>query len=500
MGAFFSDLLTQLKAIWARLDGGQRLTVASVLGAAVVGLIAIVWVANRPSYVVVHTATSAEQLSEAKQVLGQATIPFEPDGGMSLAVERAYEQQAVSALSAAGLVGGGSSAMSFDEMSGLTADSKMRQFMLDERRKQTALDQILALNGVVDAKITASIPKRRIFQNQETAAPKGSVVLTVRRGESFHKLAPAARECLSSAVEVPTESIVVVDARTGQIWPTDRDGGANFDVNGFEELQRHVAENKRLNALAQLDAVYDGKVRLTVNVELDPEWETRREDILSTEPRPIEVESTTDKTSSTVPGNAGDPSISSQGGGSQAGRPGTTSSNETKKTKYYGKTGDIRRGRLAPDIKRMTCAVMLHKDLEDRRTDIENVIKAAIGWDDQRDPDNGFSVLVDEFEIQPAPEITGGPGIMEMVEKWAPTVVQLVGVLLVLMFLRGLMKKPKAKPEAPILGLDVDEDEEENLDSEEVARRMRKEIERVIGDDPAAVSKMVETWLAEVKA
>ena len=500
MGGFFSDLMTQLKAIWARLDGGQRLTVASVLAAAVVGLIAIVWVANQPSYVVVHTAQTSEELAEAKQALGQSGIPFEPGGGMSLSVDRARESEAQFALNAAGLVGGSSSNGFGGEMSGLTADSKMRQFMLDEKRKQTALDQILSLNGVVDAKLTATIPKRRVFANQEGAKPKGSVVLTVRRGMSFHKLAPAAREFLSSAVEVPTESIVVVDARTGQIWPTDREGGANFDVNGFEELQRQVADNKRRSALAQLDAIYDGKVRLTVNVELDPEWETRREDILSTEPRPIEVESTTDKSQSSAPGNAGDPSISSQGGGSQASRPGTTSSNETKKTKYYGKTGDIRRGRLAPDIKRMTCAVVLHKDLEDRRADIESVIKAAIGWNEDRDPTTGFSVLVDEFEIQPIPEITGGPGIMDLVEKWAPTAVQLVGVLLVLMFLRGLMKKPKAKAEAPILSLEGDDDEEENLDSEEVARRMRKEIERVIGDDPAAVSKMVESWLAEVKS
>ena len=54
----FQDVITQIKGIWSRLDGGQRLVVSAVLAATAAGLAAIVWFAGRPSYETVYTARS----------------------------------------------------------------------------------------------------------------------------------------------------------------------------------------------------------------------------------------------------------------------------------------------------------------------------------------------------------------------------------------------------------------------------------------------------------
>ena len=43
MSSFLAELSSQMKAIWARLDSGQRMTVASVMFATIVGLGAILW-------------------------------------------------------------------------------------------------------------------------------------------------------------------------------------------------------------------------------------------------------------------------------------------------------------------------------------------------------------------------------------------------------------------------------------------------------------------------
>ena len=48
MRQFFSDILIQMKGIWARLEGQQRLVVSAVLLATVVGLGAMVWYAGQP--------------------------------------------------------------------------------------------------------------------------------------------------------------------------------------------------------------------------------------------------------------------------------------------------------------------------------------------------------------------------------------------------------------------------------------------------------------------
>ena len=65
MRNFFNELLVQMKGIWSRLDGGQRLIVVAVLCATAVGLGGIVWYAGQPTYEVVFTATSKDDIAGA---------------------------------------------------------------------------------------------------------------------------------------------------------------------------------------------------------------------------------------------------------------------------------------------------------------------------------------------------------------------------------------------------------------------------------------------------
>ena len=70
MRQFFSDILIQMKGIWARLEGQQRLVVSAVLLATVVGLGAMVWYAGQPSYETFFTAQNADEMKRAQQALG----------------------------------------------------------------------------------------------------------------------------------------------------------------------------------------------------------------------------------------------------------------------------------------------------------------------------------------------------------------------------------------------------------------------------------------------
>src|SRR5204863_6487557 len=104
MRQFLSDLRNNLKGIWGRLDGGQRLVVVAVLLASAVGLGAMLWYAAQPSYVTVFEATTGEELRDAKRLLTQAGVPFVPDdSGQSLKVERGRFAAASSAIFEGGL-------------------------------------------------------------------------------------------------------------------------------------------------------------------------------------------------------------------------------------------------------------------------------------------------------------------------------------------------------------------------------------------------------------
>ena len=89
MRTFFNDFLVQMKGIWARLDGGQRLIVVAVLGATVVGLGGIVWYAGQPSYEAVCTPNSPEEIAQAQTALQSAGISYTTDdAGRTFLVER----------------------------------------------------------------------------------------------------------------------------------------------------------------------------------------------------------------------------------------------------------------------------------------------------------------------------------------------------------------------------------------------------------------------------
>ena len=84
----------------------------------------------------------------------------------------------------------------------------------------------------------------------------------------------------------------------------------------------------------------------------------------------------------------------------------------------------------------------------------------------------------------------------DMALEYAPVIGQLLGVVIVVLFLRGLFKRSRKASPAAAPAADVAEVE---VAPEEQQRRMRREIERSIADDPAALAKMLEAWLMEQK-
>ena len=165
---------------------------------------------------------------------------------------------------------------------------------------------------------------------------------------------------------------------------------------------------------------------------------------------------------------------------------------------------------LAPDIRSLSVALVLDQTIPGLTDDpqgtmpgIEALVKAAVGFTEVRangGSDQIKTQIVPEFGIEELP-IAAGFDAMAMAQQWAPLFGQVVAVLIVVMFLRSLLKKgvmPVVKRSGP--DVEVEAEDELELSTDEPARRMRREIEKTINDDPASISRMLESWLAEVKA
>jgi len=71
---------------------------------------------------------------------------------------------------------------------------------------------------------------------------------------------------------------------------------------------------------------------------------------------------------------------------------------------------------------------------------------------------------------------------------------QVISVLLVLLFLRGLLKRSKAETRAASTAASRESKDE---DPARASRSMRRQIEKAVEQDPASVSRLLEAWLSD---
>jgi len=498
MRSFLNDVLLQLKGIWSRLDGGQRLIVSAVLAATVVGLGGIVWYAGRPSYEAVFTANTQDESSQMQQALGQAGVGYTmTDDGRTFLVERSKVGMANQAKLKAGLtsrtdpvVGGASSLMD---------DSETKAWKLALAASAHAENAILGLEGVAWVKVTASKPRRTsAFRDRDAdQKPSATVALRLRQGSSFREIARSAASLVASQLGIPLPNVEVVSTTGAMRYQYDPESEAGGNSSDFIALQRSLGAEKARQAQERLDTMWPGKTSVAVTVELDPQWEITSQRVVPTE-QVVSSEKTVKDSTTTNPGKNAENGAAGDSG------PNTTKKSETKDLAFVTDIGERRSGRLAPEVKRMTVAVLYDRSLEKAEgfspEALVKAVKSIVGWDKRRDQEEDFTTLVGD--IQPmdyAVEAPSGPGFADAALRWGPTVGQILGVIVVVMFLRGLFRRSTVGVTSTASASRL-EPRDDKQNPEDQHKRMRREIEKAIENDPAALAKLLESWLTEQKA
>ncbi len=501
MPPFLADILKQVRGIWARLDGGQRTTIAAVLLATVAGLGVVVWYSGRSVEQVLFTARDPSELRQAERALSDAGIPFRSDGSRLLVDSDRY-------------VEAGSSLRAVDldvpdlerEMSALgsvTLDTQSRKAVLERMQTQRLETNLRQMGGVRSARIEASRPPRTLYGALDGKnRPRASVSLEVAATHSFAQVARAAIVRVSSGLGIPEADVRAIDARTGAVIGGDlEDPERALGADDFIARQEQIAEERRQRAQAMLDRVYPGRAFVTVSVELDPRWERRTEKLQPRTPALISEDRVED--GSVVPGPAsGDPSDGAALPSSVAQPRGQ----ESRTRVYEPFSGTVETGLLAPEIRSIQVALVIDKSLSANRESISRAVLQAVGK--PIDGETEIEVLEDVFAVgeMPGLEATGSAG-GSLAEWWlvgrdyAPYAAQVGAVLAALWFLRSLLRRTQARdatagagvPDARPLTARAEGE------AEDPAAQLRRDIERSIVEDPAAMSRLLESWLAEQK-
>lgn len=304
-----------------------------------------------------------------------------------------------------------------------------------------------------------------------------TIALTLEPGVDFATVARASIEQVAACLGLPTGAIAAIDTRTFERYRGDAGLDDVADALVAKEfLAQQHARGLELQARAQrlLDRLYPGRALVTVSVELDNQWERLEERIQPDYPVLLTEER----------GSARDASAEGSGG--------------TTTRRYEPFLGTRNRRPLAPDVRRISVALVLDRSIDSARHGaIESAIKAAVGFDDARDGgvSDRFDVLVEAFPAADAAK-AGLQIDWWIVLPWVSAAGAVLALMLAIAFLRA-RAAAAARERARRIEREAAIAEVRPATPKERAHELRGEIERAIAADPASVSRLFEGWLAE---
>ncbi len=520
-----AQILGQFKAVWKQITPGQRVVILAVFAGILALLGGVVWYGTRTELVPLSAGLTGEDLKKVQDVLSEKGVEWKVRGDTIL-VPRSALSSIRMELAMKGVGRSGQGWDLLDKVS-ITAPRFLFQQKELQARCQVIAESIETIEGVESARVTAVVPKKALFQEDaQESRVKASVTVRTRPGVSLAPYIPAIVNLVSGAIErLEPKNVRVVDARTGKLYTTDGDGGGGLAA-GVEKVKT-LTEYLERRAQTFLDRAL-GPGHSAVMVHLDVDMKATEEKIEEKDPdsKVVLHERSSSETSQSAGPAGGPPGVGNAalggaaGGGGLARASGPTKSQEEKEREYdYKKTTQVIRD-PGGKITRMTTSVQVDSDylkkmaldslaagaqgkkkapdpaqvrkaVQEQVARITQLVKTAVGFDEKR----GDQVTVETipFARTDVEEVsTGGLPLGRMIGYGA----QVLGALVVLLFLRGLLRgarKPLLEPVVSSAG----REDKSRVDPAVERKRLRREIERTVAEDPGAVGRLLVGWLQE---
>lgn len=534
--------LKQLSEFWATLPTPKRIALVAVVGAVLVGVMAISVLSSRESYATLYSELATEDAAAIVEKLKTAQVPYRlASGGTVIQVPEERVPGLRLELAAGGLPHGGSVGFEIFDHSKIGATEFEQQVNLRRALEGELARSVMSIDGVKSARVHLVLPERRLFAAREESA-SASVVVKLENAHNFGRREVAAVVHLVAAA-VPTlnkerVSVVSTEGVTLHRPTSDAAGGGDLaDLNA--EHARVMATQLEADAQAQLERVVGpGNADVRVNLWLDNAAREKTEELY--EPTKTALRSEHRVEEGGAHGEAGVAGVpgartnlpDAQGEGPVAEeRPAAGGEGAVRSQTRNWEVQKVVQKTLTPagDIRRLSVAVLLNGRYNkqgvfaplpaDEVKALEETVKRAVGFNQER----GDTVTVQatrfaklDLDEGPAPVsfLTGKPWL-----PYAAGALALVAVLATLVLVLRT-NKPKAAPAPPALvdplqvlgqlssGAERAEaasalpaaERERLLQEPEVAGEIRTHALELASKDPATAAVVLKAWLAEQPA
>lgn len=500
------QLFSQLAEIWTAGTPAQRALGALSILVVLLGIGGSVYVSTRPDMSLLFGNLEPSDASSVVEEVRAANVAAEVrNGGRDVFVPRQHVSEMRMLVSAAGLPKGmGSGWELFDKSSFGVSD--FVQNVTYRRALQGALARdIASFDAVENASVNITRPRRSAFLNQDRR-PKASVIVHTRSGRRLpQENVEAIAHLIAGAVEgLESSDVKVMDSQMRLL----SDGGEDtLAANADKHLQFRLREEdvRRKRAQEMLDRM---QVRADVRVGVELEFQSIRETSETLDKPQVMSETVESRTSKPADasggGSVGTESKINDGLSLPSGVAASEEADD-KTTTTYASGRSVRSTEInTPRVSRLAVSLVVHKDHQAQVKEIEELVKAAVLFDETRN--DTFRSMVHEFESEAAgalPEEEGGQALLPLLIEHGLSALAVLGALfLLLKVLKTAERGPKAAPVAATEQRRLDdvvpptlEEMEEAVVEEPVPNRLEDMVRSSVETNPGAATRVLRTWL-----
>lgn len=532
------EILGQFQGFFGQLTLAKKITLFTVIGVVMLGLVGMIYVANREAWTPLYTNITNEDAAIVQDSLEQNQVPvLVGPGGRSIMVpsNRADEARIILARDRVNLGGG----LGFEDL--FVGESSIGETEFQQQVKyRMALEGelgrlITKLSNITSSKVTLALPKKSLFIEEEQK-PTASVVVDVKRGDTMPRseVLTIAQLVANSVEGLTKENVVVVDTggRLLSKGITDEANQAGNFTDHFS-FKRNYEQSLETKLISQLEPIVGAeRVKARVHAEISFDKVTTREEIYDPDSTVVRSEQSSSENSSgtrSIP--VGIPGVAANLPETQAGASEVANVSQINKaTEVRNYETSVKHVVSEPSVgkvKRISVSVLMdgkYKPITDEssgqiittqyeewsteeKKEIERLIKAAVGFNAKR----GDSLEVVNLRFSKAVEQDVSRQI-EQTQKNRKFFLDIlrytflgVGLLALIMFvIRPMVQRLSAKPEELdlLMGLPATigelEGEELEIPTErEVGLPPREQILEVARTDPLATASLIRTWLRD---
>lgn len=495
---------------------GKAVQIAIIVAviAIIIVIVSVISIGTSTKYKVLYSDLDGTDAQTVIAKLEEEKVQMKIEGNTILVDEKKVDELRISLASSLTAGSSGYELMNSGSTFGMTDEEfDIKKIIMIQGELERA---IKSLEQVENAKVLISASKDSVFiKNKEP----GSATVTIKLKPGYSIKVDQVKAIVAlvskSTDNIPSENVEIIDTNMNLLTKDigkESEGGVSSEAVLEHKQSEEEYENKLIENIVTLlePIVGKGKVKAQVNVDLD--YDSKKITDTQIDPTKAIISQDIKKEYSNDNGeDLSESPIDNNMGNTIEEGTGVTSSGSHQQTTNYDHSKTLTETIPASgEVRRMTTSVFLDGNLDDNtQVAFENAIKAAIGFDENRNDD--FSLVGISFDPTIASDKQAAIDELtkEMDKQKRNDLIKNIsiigGIILVIAIIVGFIFSRRKKQEEKILDVMINDAipqevinyEPINFEKNNERSHKESEIKKYAKEKPEQVADIIKSWLSE---